>query len=164
MIISILLKRNEWYYIVKKLRFLRVLISEKGTIESRHIVVQYNPILHRAQKFGGKTSVRLGTLQWRHNDPDGVSNHQPHDCILNRLFRRRSKKSSKLRVTGLCMGNSSVAGEFPAQRSVTRKLSPFHNVIMTHQLYLACVYRELTGENRPRYIRGAFFFYQIRGA
>ena len=55
------------------------------------------------------------TLQWRHND--GVSNHQPHDCLLNRLFRRRSKKTSKLRVTGLCEGNSPVTGEFPAQRA-----------------------------------------------
>ena len=35
--------------------------------------------------------------------------------LLNRLFRRRSKKTSKLRVTGLCAGNSTVTGEFPAQ-------------------------------------------------
>ena len=57
------------------------------------------------------------TLQWRHNGRDGVSNHQPHDCLLNRLFKRRSKKTSKLRVTGLCAGNSPVTGEFPAQRA-----------------------------------------------
>ena len=54
------------------------------------------------------------TLQWRHNEHDGVSNHQPYDCLLNRLFRRRFKKTSKLRVTGLCDGNSLVTGEFPA--------------------------------------------------
>ena len=41
-------------------------------------------------------------LQWRHNDHDGISNHQPHGCLLNRLIRRRSKKTSKLRITGLC--------------------------------------------------------------
>ena len=46
------------------------------------------------------------SLHWRHNDHDSVSNHQPHECLLNRLFRRRSKKTSKLRVTGLCVGNS----------------------------------------------------------
>ena len=46
------------------------------------------------------------SLQWRHNGRDGVSNHQPHDCLLHRLFRHRSKKTSKLHVTGLCMGNS----------------------------------------------------------
>ena len=55
------------------------------------------------------------SLQWRHNERDSVSNHQPHNCLLNRLFRRRSKKISKLRVTGLRAGNSSGTGEFPAQ-------------------------------------------------
>ena len=44
-----------------------------------------------------------------------ISNHQPHDCLLNRLFRRRSKKTPKLRLTGLCAGNSPGTGEFPAQ-------------------------------------------------
>ena len=53
-------------------------------------------------------------LLWRHNGHDSVSNHQPHDCLLNRLFRRRSKKTSKLRVTGLWAGNSPGTGEFPA--------------------------------------------------
>ena len=60
--------------------------------------------------------VSLGSLRWRHNDHAGVSNHQPHGCLLNRLFRRKSKKTSKLRVTGLCVGNSPPGtGEFPAQ-------------------------------------------------
>ena len=57
----------------------------------------------------------LDTLLWRHNGRDGVSNHQPHDCLLNRSFGRRSKKKSKLRVTDLCAGKSPVPGEFPAQ-------------------------------------------------
>ena len=54
-------------------------------------------------------------LQWRHNDHDSFSNHQPRGCLLNRLFRRRSKKTSKLRVTGLCVWNSPGTGEFPAE-------------------------------------------------
>ena len=55
------------------------------------------------------------TLQWRHNEHDVISNHQPHDYLLNRLFRRKAKKTSKLGVTGLCVGNSPVTGQFPAQ-------------------------------------------------
>ena len=55
------------------------------------------------------------SLRWRHNGCDSVSNHQPHHCLLNRLFRRRSKKTSKLRVTGLCAGTSPGTGEFSAQ-------------------------------------------------
>ena len=54
------------------------------------------------------------TLLWRHNGHDGVYNHQPHECLLNRPSRRRSKKTWKLRVTGLCAGNSPETGEFPA--------------------------------------------------
>ena len=55
------------------------------------------------------------SLQWRHNGHDSVSNHQPHDWLLNRLFRCRSKKTSKLRVTGLCEENSPGTAEFLAQ-------------------------------------------------
>ena len=57
------------------------------------------------------------TLQWRNNERDSVSNHQPYVCLLNRLLRLRWKKTSKLRVTGFCEGNSPVTGEFSAQRA-----------------------------------------------
>ena len=57
----------------------------------------------------------LSALQWRHNCSDGVLNHQPHDCFPNRYIQRRSKKISKLRVTGICAGNSPVTGEVPVQ-------------------------------------------------
>ena len=63
-----------------------------------------------------------GTLQWRHNERDGVSNHRL-DCLLSRLFRRRSKKTSTLRVTGLCDVS-------PHKESVTRKMFFFDDVIM----------------------------------
>ena len=59
--------------------------------------------------------INCFTLQWLHNGCDGVSSHQPYHFLLNRLFKRRSKKTSKLRVTGLCERNSPVIGEFPVQ-------------------------------------------------
>ena len=74
--------------------------------------------------------VRTGSLQWRHNGRDGPSNHQPHHCLLNHLFRSRSKKTSKFRDTGLCAGNSPLTGEFPHKWPVTRKMFPFDDVIM----------------------------------
>ena len=65
------------------------------------------------------------SLQWRHNEHDGVSNQQPHDCLLNRLFRRRSTKTSKLRICA-------VTGEFPTHKEpVTRKMFPFDDGIMS---------------------------------
>ena len=74
-------------------------------------------------------------LRWRQNGRDSVSNHQPHDCLFNRLFRRRSKKTSKLRVTGLCVGNSPGAVNSPHKGPVTRKMFPFDDVIMTLSIY-----------------------------
>ena len=58
------------------------------------------------------------TSQWLHNERDGVSNHWRLDCWLNRLFRRRPKKTPKLCITGLCGGNSQVTDEFPAQMAI----------------------------------------------
>ena len=71
------------------------------------------------------------SLQWRHNERDGVTNHRPHICLLDRVFGRISKKTSKLRGTGhLC-------GEFTGwpvnslhKGSVTRKMFPFDDVII----------------------------------
>ena len=72
-------------------------------------------------------------LLWRHNGHDGVSNHQLHGCLVNRLFRRRSKKTSKLRLTGLCVGNSPGPVNSPHKGPVTRKMLPFDDVIMDIQ-------------------------------
>ena len=67
-------------------------------------------------KYQSSASVSLyDVLQWRHNWCDSVSKHQPHDCFLSRLFRHRSKKTSKAPRHWPCAGNSPEAGEFPAQ-------------------------------------------------
>ena len=42
-------------------------------------------------------------LLWRHNGRNGVSNYEPHHCLLNRLF--------------LCEANSPVTDEFPASNA-----------------------------------------------
>ena len=72
----------------------------------------------------------LNTLQWRQNERDCVSNHRRLEFLLSRLSRCRSKKTSKLRVTGLCEGNSPVTGEFPAQRA-----SNAENVFISFMVY-----------------------------
>ena len=63
-------------------------------------------------------------------DAMASQNHQPYDCLLKRLVGGRSQTTSKLRVTGLCVGNSPVTGEFPAQRASNAKMFPFDDVIM----------------------------------
>ena len=62
----------------------------------------------------------ISSLLWRHNGGECVSNHQPHDCLINHLFRRRSKETSKIRWPV----NS------PHKGPVTRKIFQFDDVIM----------------------------------
>ena len=54
----------------------------------------------------------IESLQRRHNGRNGVSNHRRLDCLPNGLFRRTSKKTSRLRVTGLCEWNPPETGGF----------------------------------------------------
>ena len=80
-------------------------------------VVEYKSDFQPQKDLTDHLLVSLWALQWCHNKHSGISNHQPYDCLLNHLFRRRSKRILKLRFTGLCAGNSPVPGEFPAQRA-----------------------------------------------
>ena len=80
-------------------------------------VKRFHSRQRRDKKLSAQENMKSSygnSLQWRHNGRDGVSDHQPRDCLLNRLFRRRSKKTSRIRVTDLCAGNSP-ADDFPAQ-------------------------------------------------
>ena len=78
-------------------------------------------------------------LQWRHNGHDGVSNHQPHDCLLtvySGTHQRKHQSSASLAfVRGIHRGpvNSPHKGPVisPHKGPVTRKRSPFDHVIMT---------------------------------
>ena len=71
--------------------------------------------------------------QWRHNKRDGVSSHRRLDCLLNRLFRRRSKKISKLRVTGFC---DRWRMDSLHKGPVTRKIFPFDDVVTILRKYI----------------------------
>ena len=82
-----------------------------------HIVSQANMFGQPRVKwlFPSRKTRYSFALEWRHNVRDGVSNHRRLDRLHNRFLRRRSKKTSKLRATGLWEGNPLMTSEFPAQ-------------------------------------------------
>ena len=88
------------------------------------------PLLSQIMTLSIVQQHAIISLHWRHNDHDCVSSHQLHGCLLNRLSRCRSKKTSKLRVTGLCVGNSPGPVNSPHKGLVTRKMFPFDDVII----------------------------------
>ena len=91
---------------------------------TRHILIPY----------GGVTSLKACfALQWRYYERDGLSNQRRLECLLNCLLRHRLKKTSKLRVTGLCEGNPLVTSgnvDSPTKGPVTWKMFAFEDVIM----------------------------------
>ena len=75
-----------------------------------------------------RAKVPERSLQWRHNERDGVANHKPHDCILNRLFKAHVKLNIK------APPHWPLWGVFPPwpvnsrhKGPVTRKMCPFEN-------------------------------------
>ena len=64
-----------------------------------------------------RVCLSCGTLQWCHNEYDGVWNHMHFDCLLNLLFGHRAKWTTKLCVTDICEGKTLVTGGFPSQRA-----------------------------------------------
>ena len=62
------------------------------------------------------------SLQWRHNEHGGFSSHEPHQCLLSRLFRRRLLAF----VRGIHWGPLNSPHKWP----VTRKMFPLDDVII----------------------------------
>ena len=53
------------------------------------------------------------SLHWRHNGRDGVSNQEPHDCLLNRLLKAQIIENKATRQWSLW-------GEFTVGRGIPR--------------------------------------------
>ena len=102
----------------------------------------YPPLLYSIQYITviGKISIQsillFVALQWRNNGRGGVSNYQPHHCLLNRLFRRTSKKTSLACVRGIHRWTVNSPHKWP----VTRKFFHFMTSSWVCQIYIHALY------------------------
>ena len=132
-----MLTRKTWKFYITKIRRLTDSSHEGPVIKIGSpwhdvIIVSDKTTVHN-----DTFSLHFVTSQWRHHERDGVSNYLRLQCLLNCRFRCRSKKTTKLRVTGLCLGDSPGTGEFP-----TQKVSKAENVSIWwrhHELVHVCV-------------------------
>ena len=118
--------RKRYWYIMCIVFFLQFAPVFMGYLTNR-LSLNFYLDFHRSKTEPVWYQIQMKvciSFQWRHNELYGISHHLPHDCLLNLLSRRRSKKISKLRFTGLCEGNPPVKGP------VTRKMFLFDDVIM----------------------------------
>ena len=106
-----------------------------------HALIFVNHVNKEPLMVWNLCTVFVFSLHWRHNDHGGVSNHQPHGCLLNSLFRHRSKENTKAPCHWPLCGEFTGNGEFPAQRaSYVEKFSIWwrHHIIgpYTHKFCL----------------------------
>ena len=104
-------------------RYLLLLFSDLGTLCEKvyafnhwEMWLWFHMCKFTAQRLNGSLRILATfTLQWHHNGHDGVSNHQPLHCVLNRLFiRAKIKENIKApRHWPLC-------GEFTGGRWIPR--------------------------------------------
>ena len=82
--------------------------------------------------MSGSGIYRSGSpLQWRHNERDDVSNRQPHDCLLNRLFSTGADhRHQSCALLDFVRGIYRWPVNSPHKEPVTRKMFPFDDVIM----------------------------------
>ena len=127
---------NKWsvFLLFQKLLWVKTEKNTQGFCEGRRPVVSPQKRTIRCKEFPCfdyiVESLSHASLQWRHNWWDSVWNHQPHEGLLNSLFRRRSKKTSKLRALAFVWGIHRGQVNSPHKWPVTRKLFPFDDVFM----------------------------------
>ena len=92
-------------------------------------VAGHHKIQHAPSSPIQRTLV-ANSLQWRHNECDSVSNHQPHDCLFNYLFIRRSKKTQSSASLAFVWGIHWSPVNSQHKGPVTQKMFPFDDVIM----------------------------------
>ena len=129
--------------IAEHLLYLWVFESPGCSLKSHRLIDIGIPIINLRRSIPYKTTSddlfreqKPCSLQLRHNGRHDVSSHRRPDCLLSHLFGRRSKKTSKLRVTGL---------PSPHEGPVTRKIFPFDDIIMSLQSKTPTELRSLHG-------------------
>ena len=66
-----------------------------ANVDPEYIRKTRTPLRLLISRFCVTRSLAGMALQWRHNERDGVSNHQHRHCLLNRLFKAQIKENIK---------------------------------------------------------------------
>ena len=129
------------------------------SVHSLKVLALVSSVLCKALVSGVLCNTRIVALLWRHNGRDGVSNHQTHDCLLNRWFRSLA----------FVLGIHRWPANSPHKGPVTQKMFPFDDVI----IYSWCgnvrgmpdiIHKGIVASSRIAvyFVCGKFFHNQVR--
>ena len=69
--------------------------SATGSSENVFILTTFGVPVFSDKQSNQNANLAISTSQWHHNERDGISIHQPHDCLLNCLFKVQIKENIK---------------------------------------------------------------------
>ena len=113
---QLIFARTPPQYVPKQNRYT---IQPKGPVIGNVVTHSLNELLAIWRLFLDSSQSHQ-TLQWRHNERDGISNHQPRDCLFNRLFKAQIKENIK------APRHWPSWGEFTGDRWIPRTKGQYH--------------------------------------
>ena len=126
-----------FYYFLSFLFY--ILILTMGSVRTKN----YTERIRFVARYCALLWPHLSSLLWRHNGGECVSNHQPPDRLLNRLFARWSIIHQSSASLAFVRGIHRRPVNSPHKWPVTRKMSPFDDVIMFQTFLFTVAAREL---------------------
>ena len=118
------------------------MVSERSSYNIKLVILKH---ISRIDVWSISCGVVLRWMLWHYDDVKMsamASQITSLTIVYSTVYsRHRSKKTSKLRVTGLCAGNSPGPVNSPHKGPVTRKMFPFDNVIMRPYWWLVNIGR-----------------------
>ena len=90
------------------------------------VCLSYN-VSARSLKIPRYLRHLVKSLQWRHNERDGVSNHQPHSIVYSGADQRKHQSSASL---AFVQGIHRRPVNYPHKGPLRRKMLPFHSTRM----------------------------------
>ena len=117
-------------FILYSHRYMVIYFTTSRYSLNRNIAKYTSPLLvsHLKSKRQSFLAHGVMTLQWRHNERDGVSDHQRHKCLPNGLCADKQHQSPA--SPAFVRGIHRWPVNFPHKGSVTRKTFPCDDIIM----------------------------------
>ena len=108
-------------------------LPETMLMEVMDLIIYYEGTIYLTQYMDLPLSDTIwwhSSLQWHHNEHDGVSNHQPHDCLPNCYSGADQRKQQSSASLALLRGIHQWPVNFLHKGPVMQKMFPFDDVIM----------------------------------
>ena len=133
--------KKQWNYVIQSMVFwttksipwvkIDLVISKRIKIKDDHkFGIVHDSVATGIMRLWKMVTTPKLSLQWRHNERDGISNHQRLDCLLNACSGPDQRQYQSPASLACVRGIHRWPMNSPHKEPVTRKTFPFDDVII----------------------------------